>query len=156
MTGKSKQFSLAIVCILCVTLLVSCTAKPFNTLEKFARAYSDLDYNAMIECVDPQVMDTLLETLSLFSGNKTDRAVQLAVLSLCGDYMSHSAKAYWNEQGIRATMTVKEISTAIDGDKATVTAEFTISWSNGDVETWLDTVHMVRIDGKWYITLSIF
>ena len=156
MTGKSKQFSLAIVCVLCVTLLVSCTAKPFNTLEKFAKAYSDLDYNSMIECVDPRVMDTLLDTLSLFSGNKTDRAAQLAVLSLCSDYMSHSAKAYWNEQGISAKMTVQEISTAIDGDKATVTAEFTISWSNGDVETWLDTVYMVRIDGKWYITLSIF
>jgi hypothetical protein len=134
--------------------------KPFDTVKKFADAYNRLDYNALVECMDPRITEMLTGIMGAFGGAVTgvdgfeDMAESLT--PLMGDLMGNYATQYWDEQGVTCTMSVREISTVMNGDdSAKVTAEFTTEWSNGQKQTWQETMSMIRIDGVWYITIDL-
>jgi len=133
--------------------------KPFDTVKKLADGYNQLDYNKIVDCFDPRITDTIsgmVNGAASFLGLPTTGSDSAAAAaSLMGDMMSGYAKDYWGEQGVSATMTVREISTVMDGsDKAKVTAEFTVTWSTGEKESWQETISMVKTKGNWYITLD--
>ncbi|MCL2889581.1 MAG: zinc ribbon domain-containing protein [Eggerthellaceae bacterium] len=149
----------AVVLVLFLVFVVFKPVKPFDTVERFADAYNKLDYNQMIDCVDPRITDTintLLGGISSFFGLPTASKDSTAVIiSLVGDLLSGYSSDYWARQGGASKMTVKEVSTVMNGkDKAKVTIEFTVTSSNGAKQTWQETWSMVKIKGKWYITFD--
>lgn len=140
-------------------MLSACSSKPFDTVKKFADAYNNLDYNKLIECYDPRITQTINGAASGLGdflglpGSGQDSAA--AASSLMEDLMSGYAKQYWDERGYNSTMSVKEVSTEMDGDdKARVTVQFTVEVSNGERQTWQETLSMVKTDGTWYITFG--
>jgi hypothetical protein len=155
-----KVTALVVVLAMCLTMLSACSSKPFDTVRKFADAYNELDYNKMIECYDPRITQAINGVANgiggLFGLSGVDGDSAAAASSLVGDLLGEYAQQYWDERGISATMSVKELSTEMNGDdKARVTVQFTFKASNGEQQTWQETLSMVKIEGKWYITIGL-
>lgn len=154
---KNRAKKIAVLVLLSMMILstfVACSSKkPYDTVEKYARAYNALDYNGILDCYDPRVTELFSGVMNLVTNGKYDSGMASIVGDMMGDIMGGYATAYWGDQGVTAKMTTKEISTQMNGDnKATVTAEFTVVWSNGQSEVWEETLSMVKIDGEWYFT----
>lgn len=155
-----KTITLVVVLVMCLTMLSACSSKPFDTVRKFADAYNKLDYNKLVECYDPRITQALSGVANgvsgLFGLPSTDSDSAAAASSLIGDLMGEYAQQYWDERGVSATMSVKELSTEMNGDdKAKVTVQFTVEVSTGERQTWQETLSMVKIEGKWYITIGL-
>ena len=156
---KKTKTSKVIITLLLIGILAftSCSqSTPFSTAEKYAKAYNELDYNGLIECLDPRITKTIESiaggAAALLGGSTASSDTN----SLIGDLMSDYASQYWDEKDVTATMTVKEISTEMTGDnKAKMTAEFTVVTSTGSEETWQETWSMIKDDGKWYISIGL-
>jgi hypothetical protein len=160
MKKSLKKAVVILVVLICSTVLSACSSKPFTTIEKFTASFNELNYNKLIECYDPRIIETISGLVSGLASSLgapgSDGDSSMVMASLMGDLLSEYYKKYLNEEGVTFNVSVKEISTEMNGsDKAKVTSEFTLESSLGDNETWQETQSMVKIDGKWYITISL-
>jgi hypothetical protein len=111
------------------------------------KAYNARDMYAFLECFEPKVQQ--------FAQGMSGLAGGLFGLSGSGDMMpllstALGATANDDEWG---TAEISEISTEIDDDSATMQYHMEITFpDNDDVQTFDETMHLVKIDGEWYIS----
>jgi outer membrane lipoprotein-sorting protein len=156
-----KKFAIIFVGVALLLTMTACGTKqsqPFDTVEKFTKAYNELDYNGLMECYDPRIMETVQGIAGGIGSmlGAPDISNSDAANSLVADLLSEYAVDYWDEAGVTCEMTAKEISTELNGDnKAKVTVEFHFTASTGENDTWQETLSMVKNDKEWYITIGL-
>jgi hypothetical protein len=147
----------ALAVVIVVMIAVRPEPSPMDPIMKFEKAYNELDYVKMIECVDPRATDVMLNlsgAVGSLLGIDVNTNLIKSIMPLAGDYLSGYAKDYWEERGISMSMRVTEISTEmIRDDKAAVTCQIEFESSDGSYEVVEETIKTVEIDGKWYIAL---
>jgi hypothetical protein len=142
------------IVIVIVTVVIPDKAEPFDAIERFETSYNALDYNGLLECIDPRVTKAMGSIASAFSGAlgfELDSELIESIMPIAGDYLSEYANEYWDEAGESMSLKITEISTEMNGDnKATVhcRVNFTSSYGN---ETTEETIKTVKVDGKWYL-----
>jgi len=165
---KSKKGIIAVISIAAVIAIITLVTvlvmifteppeppKPFDTVEYFAAAYNNHDYDKIIDCFDPRLTKAFKNIANGVAGFFGLPPIGSAAVSLVGNFLGGFAKDFLAEQDITGTMTVREISTVLDGDdKATVVAEFTVTRSSGESDTWEQTINMVKVDGVWYFVFE--
>jgi hypothetical protein len=138
-------------------ILAKASPKPFDAIERFEKAYNELDYTGLIECVDPRVVNLASElgaSISSALGGDGDSALAKDMLPLLGDYLSSYAGEYWGDKGVTMTMEITEISTdMVRDDKAKVKCTIKVTSSDGDEKESEETINTVMVDDKWYIAL---
>ena len=129
--------------------------RPFDTIEQFADAYSNHDYEKIIDCFDPRVTTVVENIVNGVAGFFGLPKLDSVAVSLIGGLLGNLANEHLPMQEVTGTMTVREISTSMDAKtKAVVTVEFTITHSSGQSDTWQESINMVKRDDKWYITFE--
>lgn len=118
---KNILLSLAALLFMCVAF-TSCSGSdsPAGVIEEYYAAYRSADIDKMIACTN--VPEERIE------GERYNMQM-----------MFDSGENFWKK------MKVRNLEETIDGDRATVTGEFT-----SDGENWRTiTFQLVQIDGKW-------
>jgi hypothetical protein len=135
----------------------SSNREPFSAVERFEKAFNELDYNGLMDSMDPRVVDTMMDvsaSLGETFGIDISSDVLRSVMPLIADYLSSYAADYWEDAGISMTMTATELSTEmVRDDKAKIVCRIEISSSDGATEVIEETINTVKVDGKWYIAL---
>lgn len=146
-----KVFVSVVAVVLCVAMMFSltgCTAKSEvkSLIKQFEKACNDLDFNAVLECINPKIADNI-KTAAGFIGMFTDTD---------SEEMFDSLSKFLSNDDIGGTdffssikIDIKEIEIA--EDTATVLTEITYEVGN-EKTTREATFKCEMYNEKWYIT----
>ena len=143
--------------VLAAVLLVSClsgcsgnTNKIRNTLEEFEYACRNLDIDAILGCIDPDVADPIRMVLALYSQatnqdyeDITDTALEDVVYGIFG--------TDFDPDDFLSTLSVTDAKLTVEDDLALV--ECVINFEIAGEKFARDSaIYLVEIRDKWYIS----
>lgn len=147
-----KIFKMCAALILIIVLTVSMCAcgnqnNEIKTLTKnFENSCNKLDMNAMLDCIDPDISESvkkLTGLIGMFSDKDTDELLDSFAKVLFSE-LPENSKEFFSSIKIK----LDNIETA--EDSASATAEITYEIS-GEENKSNATFEYVSIEGKWYI-----
>lgn len=148
-----RKFKKFVALILIIVLSVSVCAcgnqnNEIKTLTKnFENSCNKLDMNAMLDCIDPDISESvkkLTGLIGMFSDKDTDELLDSFAKVLFSELPENSKEFF-------SSIKIKLDNIEIDEDSASATAEITYEIS-GEDNTSNANFEYARIDEKWYIS----
>ena len=148
-----KIFKMCAALILIIVLTVSMCAcgnknNEIKTLTKnFENSCNKLDMNAMLDCIDPDICDSvkkLTGLVGMFSDKDTDELLDSFAKVLFSELPENSKEFF-------SSIKIKLDNIEIEEDSASATAEITYEIS-GEKNKSNANFEYARIDEKWYIS----
>ena len=146
-----KKIHRIVAILLCVCMFVSLTgcgkrSAIKDTLDEFEYSCSNLDLNAILNCINPSVADPIklgLVIYSTASGNDYEDVLDDLVKTLFGEY--------YNAREFLGTISITDRKIKIKKDTATVECilHFEVVGVQFNKET---TITMVESNKEWYIS----
>jgi len=121
-------------------------AHPSDILARLESAYNNQDIYAIARAFEPGVVDAAFAILDMFGMGGS--LVEL-VMPLFSTALGASGVL---DDGQWGTVNLTEISTQIHGNTATLTYEVQLTFSNGTVYSFTETIQTIQINGVWYIS----
>lgn len=147
---KNMKRMLAVLLLVALTLsLTSCASeeKPEAALEKFCAGYNSLDFEKMLDSIEPSVanpMKAMLRFGSELLGYDINDLIQMLPLA---DLIDPSLNIAGTQPKISYTVNSK----TIEGNTAILNVTLTVK-SGSQVETSTGDLKMVKIEDVWYIS----
>jgi hypothetical protein len=149
-----------VLCYLITILLIGtmtmgitgCTSKASeikDTLSEFEYACRDLDVNAMLKCIDPDIADPIRLGLALVS-TFTDADYEDLVDGLFDNIGTSEFGSSFNAEDFLSTISVSDAKLKIKKQNATVTCKINFELA-GEQFKRDATIKMIKKDDKWYI-----
>ena len=148
-----KKFKNFVALILIIVLSVSVCAcgnqnNEIKTLtNNFENACNKLDMNAMLDCIDPDISESvkkLTGLIGMFSDKDTDELLDSFAKVLFSELPENSKEFF-------SSIKIKLDNIETDEDSASATAEITYEISGEDNKSNANFEY-TRIDEKWYIS----
>lgn len=131
-----KRVSIMLAVLMLTLALTGCGSSqgsPEGVVKKFVDSINSGNINGVIECMTPDVQETMKAMLALYGS--TDAAGLAEMMGF--------------ESGSKFELTINSVQ--VDGDTATVNA--TVK-SGTEVDQDTSDVPCVKIDGKWYLDMG--
>lgn len=149
---KNKKFMCLIMVLMLILQLTACGSEKEecqNVLDEFEYACNELDVDAMLRCINPQIADPIRLGLSLFT-HLTDKDVE--------DYVDEIAESLidtMDEVNIDATelfhsMELEVTKVKAKGKKASAYVNITFETMGIGMEKY-GVFQMIQVDDIWYI-----
>lgn len=152
MKKQNRMIALALAAMLLMSCLTGCgkVNKIRDTLEEFVYACRNLDTDAILGCVDPNVADPIRMILALYSQateqdyeDVTDRALENIVYGIFGtDY---------DPDDFLSTLSVTDVELDVDGEIAVVSCVINFEIA-GEKFARDSAIVLVEIRDRWYIS----
>ncbi|MBQ8636833.1 MAG: hypothetical protein IJ423_02415 [Clostridia bacterium] len=148
-----KKFKNFVALILIIVLSVSVCAcgnqnNEIKTLTKnFENSCNKLDMNAMLDCIDPDISESvkkLTGLIGMFSDKDTDELLDSFAKVLFSELPENSKEFF-------SSIKIKLDNIEIEEDSASASAEITYEISGEDNKSNANFEY-IRIDEKWYIS----
>lgn len=132
-----------------MTGCVSKTSQIKDTLSEFEYACRNLDVNAMLKCIDPDISDPIRLGLALVS-TFTDADYEDLVDSLFDNIGASEFGSSFDAEDFLSTISVSDAKLKTKRHSATVTCKVNFELA-GEQFKRDATIEMVEKDDKWYI-----
>ena len=136
-------FILASVLVVAIYTLTKST--PEKTLHKFEKSYNDMDFDKMLECMEPSAQSVFEGAQALLSGF-TGYDVDTILEGVLG-YTS------WTSSESRPSVKFKSVDVNYLTKKMAEVSFVCTYFDGEDYEYINDSMQMVKQDGKWYISV---
>ena len=150
---KNKKTLLIIIVIfaLSISILTGCNNEPKTSelIKKLENAYNAQDVDELLNCLEPNVAKRVKGLLDVI-GLETESLKRLVPFFTKTKSYTSSDSDDWG------TAVLEEISSEKkenDESRSTVTYSVKITYSNGNVVNFDDTIQMVLIEGQWYLDI---
>lgn len=120
-----------------------------DTLSEFEYACRNLDVDAMLDCIDPDVSDPIRLGIALF-GTVADMDYEEVVEGLFGNIGRGEFDSSYEAEDFLDTITVSDVKVKAQKDTAVVTCKISFELA-GEAFNRDTTIDMVRKNDKWYI-----
>lgn len=150
-----KVFRYLVTIMLIVTMafgMTGCASKTSqikDTLSEFEYACCNLDVNAMLKCIDPDVSDPIRLSLALVS-TFTDTDYEDLVDGLFDNIGASEFGSSFDAEDFLSTISVSDAKVKTKKNRATVTCKINFELA-GEQFKRDATIEMIEKDDKWYI-----
>lgn len=140
----------ASMCCIMIIMISLCGCSPEasairKTLNEFQSAAQSLDAEGMLDCVDPSVaapIEGAIGALSALTGTETQEILPVILKAVFGEEIDGST--------VMEHISVDHPKLRVSGDEADVDCQLHITTEDSSY-TKNTTIHMKKIDDKWYI-----
>lgn len=150
---KVLRYLVTIVLIVTMTMeMTGCTSKASqikDTLSEFEYAARNLDVNAMLKCIDPDISDPIRLGLALVS-TFSDADYEDLVDGLFDNLGASEFGSSFNAEDFLSTISVSDPKIKTKKNRAVVTCKLSFELA-GEQFTRDATIEMIEKDDKWYI-----
>lgn len=145
-----------ISCVLILCVLLTMTACDSSKMEirslmsDFQKSCNDLDGEAMLDCINPKVADTIdaaMKIIGVFTSKSSDELFTTIADVLLGNSLL-GTKDFFSTLDIK----VESVNVSESGSDANGTATVTYVNSSGEKQTKSATFKCIKSDDRWYIS----
>lgn len=150
-----KVLSYLVIIMLIVTMtfgITGCASKASqikDTLSEFEYSCRNLDVNAMLKCIDPDISDPIRLGLALVS-TFTDTDYEDLVEDLFDNIRTSEFGTKFDAEDFLSTISVSDSKLKTKKHRATVTCKISFELAGEQFERDA-TIEMIEKDDKWYI-----
>lgn len=148
---KKKAVILTMALALLVVSLTGCgeTKKCINTLKEFQYACNNLDLNAMLDCINPEIADPIRVIIATWS-KLTEQDKDELIDGLVSEVIEGLDEQDIDVKEFLPLMEIEPKDFQIKKNNAYVRCKVTAVISGVQVKRYLD-IYMRKFDGDWYI-----
>ena len=130
---------------------------PEALLTRFEQANNNRDLQALMDLYDPNAREFMSAAMNLVGGALGLGSGAGSAIDSMMPFLSSSFQRYVQANDVFPTVRLTATDVAMNGDnRATITYDETLISPNGEETTSQQTMNAIRVDGTWYIEVSLF
>jgi len=152
MNKMNRFVALLLAACLCLSCLTGCESKSSkikDTLSEFEYACQNLDVDAILDCIDPDIADPIRFAVALYSG-ATGQDYEDFLDSVFDDLVAGVFGIDFDPYDFLSTISFTDIKVKTKKDYATVTCELNFEIA-GEQFKRDATIYMIENDENWYV-----
>lgn len=153
MKKQNRMIALALAVLLLVSCLTGCSGaagKIRNTLEEFEYACRNLDADAMLGCIDPDVADPIRMLLALYS-QATDQDYEDVTDTVLENIVYGVFGTDFDPDDFLSSLAVTDAKLKVDGETAVVSCVINFEIA-GEKFARNSEIYLVEVRDRWYIS----